>query len=384
MNAPSLSRREALRNLAAAAVLPVAGGWLGGCATAGRPTTASVASTDFGRMPDGRPVRLHTLKNATGATVGVSEYGATITSILVPDRSGQSANVVFGGDSMEAYRRGLPAASVIGRYANRIHGARFTLEGREVRITANEGGNHIHGGREGFASKLWSSRTRVEGGTAVAEFRYRSVDGEEGYPGHLDVTVTYAWNAQNELLITYRAETDRATVVNLTNHAYFNLAGAGNGDVLGHELQIQASQYTPSDAAMIPTGEIAPVAGLPIDFRAFHPIGERIRDVRGPKGYDHNFVIDRRGGGLQLAARIFDAKSGRRMTCHTTEPGIQLYTANHFDGVHQPRYGAFCLETQHFPDSPNHPNFPSTVVRPGKAYQSQTRFGFSTDRTAAW
>jgi len=357
---------------------------MAGCATAGRPTTASVASTDFGRMPDGRPVRLHTLKNASGATVGVSEYGATITSILVPDRSGQSANVVFGGDSMEAYRRGLPAASVIGRYANRIHGARFTLEGREVRITANEGGNHIHGGREGFASKLWSSRTRVEGGTAVAEFRYRSVDGEEGYPGNLDVTVTYAWNDQNELLITYRAETDRATVVNLTNHAYFNLAGAGNRDVLGHELQIQASQYTPSDAAMIPNGEIAPVAGLPIDFRAFHPIGERIRDIRGPKGYDHNFVIDRRGGGLQLAARIFDANSGRRMTCQTTEPGIQLYTANHFDGVHQPRYGAFCLETQHFPDSPNHSNFPSTVVRPGKAYQSQTRFGFSTDRTAAW
>ena len=384
MNAPSLSRREALRHLAVAAVLSVAGGWLGGCATAGRPTTASVASTDFGRMPDGRPVRLHTLKNATGATVGVSEYGATITSIQVPDRTGQSANVVFGGDSMEAYRHGLPAASVIGRYANRIHGARFTLEGREVRNTANEGGNHIHGGREGFASKLWSSRTSVEGGAAIAEFRYRSVDGEEGYPGHLDVTVTYAWNAQNELLITYRAETDRATVVNLTNHAYFNLAGAGNGDVLGHELQIQASQYTPSDAAMIPTGEIAPLAGLPIDFRAFHPIGERIRDVRGPKGYDHNFVIDRRGGGLQLAARIFDAKSGRRMTCHTTEPGIQLYTANHFDGVHQPRYGAFCLETQHFPDSPNHSNFPSTVVRPGKAYQSQTRFGFSTDRTAAW
>ncbi len=381
MNAFSLSRREALRHLAVAAVLPVAGGLLGGCATAGRPKTASVASTDFGRMPDGRPVRLHTLKNASGATVGVSEYGATITSIQVPDRSGQSANVVFGGDSMDAYQRGLPAASVIGRYANRIHGARFTLEGQEVRITANEGGNHIHGGRQGFASKLWSSRTRVEDSTAIAEFRYRSVDGEEGYPGHLDVTVTYAWNEQNELLITYRAETDRATVVNLTNHAYFNLAGAGNGDVLGHELQIQAHQYTPSDAAMIPTGEIAPVAGLPIDFRAFHRIGERIRDVRGPKGYDHNFVIDRRGDGLQLAAQILDPNSGRRMTCHTTEPGIQLYTANHFDGVHQPRYGAFCFETQHYPDSPNHPNFPSTVVRQGKAYQSQTRFGFSTDRS---
>lgn len=383
MNASSLSRREALRNLAVATALPLAAFGFGGCVSGAGPATASVVSSSFGQMPDGRPVRLHTLRNASGATVGVTEFGATVTSIRVPDRLGRCDNVVFGSDSMEAYLRGLPAASVIGRCANRIHRARFMLEGREVRVTANEGANHIHGGKEGFASKLWSSRTQVEGGTALAEFRYRSVDGEEGYPGNLDVTVTYAWNERNELLITYRAETDRATVVNLTNHAYFNLSGAGNGDILGHELQILASRYTPSDAAMIPTGEIAPVAGLPIDFREFHRIGERIRDVRGPKGYDHNFVIDRRGGGLQLAARVIDPASGRTVSCHTTEPGIQLYTANHFDGVRQPRYGAFCLETQHFPDSINHPGFPSTVVRPGKAYQSQTRFGFSTDRSKA-
>ena len=383
MNDSSLSRREALRSLALGSALPLVTLGVGGCVSGAGSARASVVSSSFGQMPDGRPVRLHTLRNASGATVGVSEYGATITSIRVPDRLGRCDNVVFGADSMDAYLRGLPAASVIGRCANRIHRSRFMLDGREVRVTANEGENHIHGGKEGFASKLWSSRTSVEGGTAIAEFRYRSVDGEEGYPGNLDVTVTYAWDDQNELLVTYRAETDRATVVNLTNHAYFNLAGAGNGDVLGHELQIQAQQYTPSDAALIPTGQRASVVGTPLDFRQFHRIGERIRDIRGPKGYDHNFIVDRRGGGLQLAARVIDPASGRTVTCHTTEPGIQLYTANHFDGVRQPRYGAFCLETQHFPDSINHPQFPSTVVRPGKAYHSQTRFGFSTDRPKA-
>ena len=380
MNALPLSRREALRHVAVATALPLTGGWLGGCATERPHATASVVGTPFGQMPDGRPVRLHTLKNASGATVSITEFGATITSIRVPDRSGQLASVVFGGDSLEAYQRGLPAASVVGRYANRIHGARFTLDGHEVQVTPNEGSNHLHGGKEGFASKLWSSRTTVEGGTAIAEFHYRSVDGEEGYPGNLQVRVTYAWSDRNELLVTYQAETDRATVVNLTNHAYFNLAGAGNGDVLGNELQIQAQHYTPADAALIPTGEIAPVAGTPLDFRGFHRIGERIQAIQGPKGYDHNFIIDRRGGGLQLAARALDPQSGRTLTCHTTEPGIQLYTANHFDGVHQPRHGAFCLETQHYPDSPNQRHFPSPVVRPGKPYHSQTRFRFSTDR----
>jgi len=389
MKAPSLSRREALRHLAAAGVLPIAGGWMGGCATEGggaaRPLVpASVASTDFGRMPDGRPVRLHTLTNVFGTSVSICDYGATITAIRVPDRAGQLANVVFGGDSMDDYLKGMPAASVIGRYANRIGGARFPLDGQEVRVTANEGRHHLHGGRQGFASKLWQSRTMVKDWSAIAEFRHRSVDGEEGFPGNLEVVVTYAWNDLSELLITYQAETDRPTVVNLTNHAYFNLAGAGNGDVLGHELQLDADHYTPTDGALIPTGELASVVGTPLDFRDLRRIGERIGDIRGPRGYDHNFVLRRPVEGLAWAAKVIERNCGRQLSCQTTEPGVQLYTANHFDGVHQPRHGAFCLETQHFPDSPNRPEFPSTVVRPGKPYQSQTRFRFKTDRTAGW
>jgi len=356
---------------------------MAGCATAGRPTTASVASADFGRMPDGRPVRLHTLKNASGATVGVSEYGATITSIQVPDRSGQSANVVFGGDSMEAYQRGLPAASVIGRYANRIHGARFTLEGREVRITANEGGNHIHGGREGFAAKLWSSRTSVEGATAIAEFRYRSVDGEEGYPGHLDVTVTYAWNDQNELLITYRAETDRATVVNLTNHAYFNLAGEGEGAIDDHLFRIEADQFLPVGKGLIPTGARAPVAGTAFDFRNERQMGEALLQ-NDPQfafagGIDHNFCL-RAGDGLRLAAVVTHPPSGRRLTVSATAPGLQFYSGNFLDGSegrggrrHLWRSG-FCLEAQGFSNAPNEPDFPNAIVRPGETWRSYAEY----------
>jgi len=378
MNTGNLSRREALRRIAFTSTLPLASGIVGGCLSPQGATSTTALASPFGKLPDGRPVLLHTLTNASGASVSISDYGATVTAIRVPDRTGKLANVLFGADTLEAYLRGLPAAAVIGRYANRIRNSRFSIDGQEYHVTPNEGPNHLHGGKEGFASKLWQSRAWIENNISYVEYRYRSVDGEEGYPGNLQVKVTYSWSNQNELTLTYAAETDRPTVVNLTNHAYFNLAGAGNGNVLNHVLQIHASQYTPGDEFLIPTGVLATVTGTPYDFLRPHVIGERIKDIRGPKGYDHNFVLDRRGTGLQLAARAGDPLSGRTVECHTTEPGVQLYTANHFDGVNQPRHGAFCLETQHFPDSPNLTQFPSPVVRPGKPYHSQTRFRFST------
>ena len=377
MNAVPITRRQALGRLALTSTLPFAAGIIGGCATTGGSTNVSIETTPFGQMPDGRKVARHTLRNASGASISLAENGATMTSILVPDRSGKLANVVFGGDSLGAYLQGLPAASVVGRYANRIGKSRFRIDGHEYQITPNEGKNHLHGGREGFAAKVWQSRAWVDHNVAYAEFRYRSVDGEEGYPGNLQVKVTYAWSGRNEITLTYEAETDRPTVVNLTNHAYFNLAGAGQGNVFDHLLEIPAHQYTPCDSELIPTGKLASVTGTPLDFQTPHRIGERIKNIVGPNGYDHNFVLPRHGGGLQFAARVRDPQSGRMLECHTTEPGVQLYTANHFNGVQQPKYGAFCLETQHFPDSPNNPQFPSAVVRPGKPYFSQTRFRFS-------
>ena len=335
-------------------------------------------------MPDGREVAIHTLTNSRGASVALTDYGATIVSIRVPDRSGNLTSVVYGADSLDGYLQGVPAASVIGRYANRIRNARFEIDGKTFQVTPNAAPHHIHGGREGFASKLWQSRSWVDRGVGYVEFRYRSVDGEEGFPGTLETRVTYSWSEQNALTLAYHAVTDRPTVVNLTNHAYFNLAGAGAGNVFDHVLEIRANQYTPGDSFLIPTGDVATVEGTPLDFRKPHRIGERIGDIRGPNGYDHNLILSGSAGaeGLRLAARVFEPQSGRVLTCHTTEPGIQLYTANHFDGVKQPKHGAFCLETQHYPDSPNLKQFPSPVVRPGKPFHSVTRFQFSHRATA--
>ncbi len=380
-NLKKFTRREALQRIAVGAAMPMAAVWSSGCQstrTAG-PSSASAIRAIFGRMPDGREVAIHTLTNSQGASVDLTEYGATIVSIRVPDRSGNLTNVVYGADSLDGYLQGVPAASVIGRYANRIRNARFEIDGKSFQVTPNAGPHHIHGGREGFASKLWQSRSWLDHGVAYVEFRYRSVDGEEGFPGTLETRVTYSWSEQNELTLAYHAVTDRPTVVNLTNHAYFNLAGAGAGNVFDHVLEIRANQYTPGDASLIPTGEVASVVGTPLDFRQPHRIGERIGDIRGPNGYDHNFILAGGAGadGLRLAARVFEPQSGRVLTCHTTEPGLQLYTANHFDGVKQPKHGAFCLETQHYPDSPNLKQFPSPVVRPGKPFHSATQFQFS-------
>lgn len=376
MSTPSSSVPQLSRRQACALGLTSLAGLAAGCVLEREAKLVRVESAPFGSLPDGRAAQVHTLRNRHGLVVRVIDYGATVTSIETPDRHGNLSNVVCGAPTLDPYLRGFPGASVIGRVANRIRNARFTLDGREVRVTPNMGQHHIHGGREGFAGKLWTPKTRSSSRDASVELGLRSADGEEGYPGNLDVTVTYTLNDDNELVLHYAATTDKPTVVNLTNHAYFNLAGGG--DVYGHELQIFGDEFTPGDENLIPTGEILPVADTPIDFRTPHLIGERIGQVRGPSGYDHNYILRGQAGTLRPAARVVEPLSGRVLECRTTEPAVQLYTANHFNGRPYPKHGAFCLETQHYPDSPNQPKFPSTVVRPGKAFSSVTHFRFST------
>ncbi len=336
-----------------------------------------VESLRFGQLQDGREVKQFVLRNSRGMQVILIEYGATITQLNAPDRNGKLTNVILGADSLDAYLKGFPAASVIGRYANRIRGAQFKLGGETFQVTKNSGDNHIHGGRENFAKVRWTGAGSSDANVAKVQFDYLSADGEEGFPGELKVTVTYSLTNMNELKIVYAATTTKPTVVNLTNHAYFNLAGSG-GDVLDHELQLMSEKYTVSDKSLIPTGEIASVVGTPLDFLAPHRIGERIEQTyQAAGGYDHNFVISGTPGMLRKAASVTESQSGRVMECWTTEPGVQLYTANGFNGKPYPKHGGFCLETQHYPDSPNRPNFPSVVVTPASPYASTTVFRFS-------
>jgi len=327
---------------------------------------------EFGRTPEGTVVKLFTLRNAKGVSAKVMTYGAIITEIKVPDRHGAMTNVVLGAADFDQYRKGFPAAAaVIGRVANRIARARFTLDGVEYKLAANNGPNHLHGGRKGFAQVVWQSQALPAGQhEAAVQFAYLSKDGEEGYPGNLTVKVTYTLTDDNELRLDYEATTDKATPVNLTNHAYFNLAGSG--DVLDHELWLAADRYTPADDQLIPTGEIASVKGTPLDFTTPTRIGARIDQLKPkPGGYDHNFVLDSDGRSLVLTARASEPRSGRVMEVRTTEPGVQLYTGNHL------KHGGFCLETQHYPDSVNRPTFPSTILRPGQTFKSTTSFAFS-------
>jgi aldose 1-epimerase len=347
----------------------------------------------FGHLPDGSAVERYRLVNGSGMEVAFLTYGGTVTSIRTPDREGRLGEVTLGFAGLEDYARPGPYfGALIGRCANRIGGARFTLDGREHRLAANRGRNALHGGEEGFDKRLWgAAEVGSPDGLAVA-LAYRSADGEEGYPGNLDVTVTYTLTGDGAFRIDYVAMTDAPTVLNLTNHAYFNLEGEGSGDVLGHALELRASAYLPTDFEQIPTGEIAPVAGTPFDFRAPTPLGARIREsheqiVRG-RGYDHCYVLDKdaAAGGPVLAARVRAPGSGRVMEVLTTEPGVQLYTGNYLDGTLVGSGGrvyrqgdGFCLETQHFPDSPNRPEFPSTALRPGEAFRSTTIYRFGTD-----
>ena len=324
---------------------------------------------EFGKLDDGTAIKQFTLRNAKGMVVKVITYGAIITEIQAPDRNGKTANVILGSDSFDSYRRGFPAAAVIGRFANRIANAQFSIDGTEYKVTANAGKNHIHGGRKGFAKVVWVAKPLpADNRKAGVQFTYLSADDEEGYPGNLTASVTYTLNDDNELRLDYGATTDKPTTVNLTNHAYFNLGG--DGDVLSHELWLDADHYTRSDAQLIPTGEIATVKGTPLDFTKPATIGSRGDQLKPRVNvYDHNYVINGGGKALVLAARVHEPKSGRVMEVRTTQPGVQLYTGN-------PR--AFCLETQHYPDSINRPEFPSTIVRPGQPFKSTTSFTFST------
>ena len=341
---------------------------------------------DWGKISDGAMVNRFTLTNSKGTTAKVTSYGATLTELRVPDRNGTVANVVLGFGNLDAYLKGHPFFGVTaGRVANRIGKARFSLEGREYTLAANNGQNHLHGGIKGFDKVLWQGKALpTTGHDAAVEFSYFSEDGEEGYPGNLSVTVTYTLTENNELQIDYKATTDKATPINLTNHSYFNLAGSG--DILDHELTIQADRYTPIDAELIPTGEIASVKDTPLDFTSPMSIGARIDQLKPvPGGYDHNYVLNSRGRSPALAAHVYEPKTGRVMEVLTTEPGIQLYTGNFLDGeltghggVVYNKHAGLCLETQQFPDAVNHPNFPSTILRPGETYKSTTRYKFGT------
>jgi len=343
---------------------------------------------DFGKTKEGDSVQRYVLANNKGVEAVVISYGATLVSLRSPDREGRPADIVLGYDSLDGYEQDKSFfGASIGRYGNRIAGGQFTLDGAVFHLPKNDGANSLHGGSKGFNKRVWSGRDRSRGDAQVLELAYTSKDGEEGYPGTLKVTVTYTLPAEsNELRIDYSATTDKDTEVNLTNHSYFNLTGVASQDILGHQLILRAPKFTPVDSTLIPTGEMRAVANTPFDFTKPTAIGARIdqddEQLRFGKGYDHNWVLDKtNAGGLQIAAEVFEPSSGRVLEVLTTEPGIQFYSGNFLDGTVRGKGGqlyghrtGFCLETQHFPDSPNHQNFPSTELKPGKVYRSTTVF----------
>ena len=346
-----------------------------------------ITQAPFGRLPDGAEASLFTLTNAGGMVAKITDVGGIVTALYAPDRNGVMADVVLGFDRLEDYTPAVPYfGALIGRYGNRIAHGRFVLDGKQYQLATNNGPNHLHGGLKGFDKVKWDSR--IQGDALV--LHHRSFDGEEGYPGTLDVTVEYRLTDDNELVMRCHAVTDKATPVNITQHSYFNLAG--EGDILGHELAIHADSFTAIDCTSIPTGALTPVAGTPFDFRAPRPIGERIgqpdKQLKHGQGYDHNFVLNKPSPKeLTLAACVRDPLSGRVLEVFTQEPGVQFYSGNFLDGTlagkgrsFNQRSG-FCLEPQHFPDSPNQPAFPNTILRPGEQYQTESRFRFSVERS---
>jgi aldose 1-epimerase len=333
----------------------------------GKPT---VTSAPFGKTPAGADVALFTLTNSNGLRAKVMEYGGIVVSLEVPDREGKLISVVQGSDNLASYtRRPAWTGAIVGRFANRISNAKFTLDGTEYRLTANTPPHQLHGGREkAFNNVVWKGEPFTNADEAGLKLTHRSLDGEEGYPGNLDVTVTYALTNKNELRIQYLATTDKPTVINMTNHSYFNLAGSGS--VLEHEVMIDANSYTVNGQGGIPTGEIRTVEGTPLDFRTQRTVGSKMDDMKQfGGGDDHNYVLSHKPGAIALASRAYDPKSGRVMECYTDQPGLQFYTGDRT---------AYCFETQHFPDSPNKPNFPSTELRPGGKFESTTVYKFST------
>lgn len=346
---------------------------------------AAVEATKFGSLGDGTAIDLYTLKNAKGTTAKIITYGATLTELWVPDRTGKLGDVVLGFDNLQGYVGKHPwFGATVGRVANRIAKGKFTLDGKEYSLEINDPPNNLHSGSKDLSRVVWKAEPVHERNGAAVRFTYDSPDGDEGFPGNLSVTVLYRLTNNNELQLEYTAKTDKATPVNLTNHSYFNLDGDKN--ILGQVLQLNAEKYTPVDATLIPTGEITPVKGTPLDFTHPAAIGEHFAEMKGdPGGYDHNFVLSTEAGKLKLAARVSDASSGRQMEVWTTEPGVQFYSGNFLDGtitgkrgVVYGKHSGFCLETQHYPDTVNHPAFPSVILRPGSVYSTQTIYKFST------
>ena len=351
--------------------------------------TMGIKKEAFGKMQDGTKVYLYTLTNKNGSVVKITNYGGIVISIMVPNRDDELGDVVLGYDQLEDYLEESPYfGAIVGRYANRIAGGKFILDGVEYKLAQNDGQNHLHGGKRGFDKVVWDAREIVREDCVGLQMDYTSRDGEEGYPGTLSVTVTYLWTHKDELKIKYSAVTDRKTVVNLTNHSYFNLAGAGTGDILRHELTIYGHQFTPVDGELIPYGELLSVLETPMDFTMPSTIGARIDKEYeqlhfGPGGYDHNWVLDGSDNLLSLAAEVYEPGSGRVLEVRTTQPGIQFYSGNFLDGTikgkddksYLKHYG-FCLETQHFPNSPNESQFPSVVLNPGETYKQTTIFKF--------
>ncbi len=358
------------------------------------PQPGSTTKKSFGKTPGGQAVDLYVLTNKTGAEVSITNYGGAVVSLKVPDRNGKLADVVLGYDTADGYVNDKAYfGAIVGRYGNRIAHAQFVLDGKTYTLAKNNGENTLHGGVKGFNKALWTAKILPAKDGQSLELSYLSKDGEEGFPGNLKVSVIYTLADTNALRIVYSATTDKKkTVLNLTSHGYFNLAGQGSGDILGHLLTIQADKFTPVDAALIPTGELRDVAGTPFDFRKPTAIGVRIdqddEQLKLGGGYDHNYVLRRSAGvGESLAARVVEPGSGRALEVWTTEPGVQFYTGNFLDGktpgkggVPYPRRNAFCLETQHYPDSPNQPKFPSVVLNPGEHYHTITTYKFSVEK----
>ncbi|HVQ56655.1 MAG TPA: aldose epimerase family protein, partial [Pyrinomonadaceae bacterium] len=346
-----------------------------------------ITKAEFGRTKDGKAVEIYTLTNSRGSEARIITYGGAVVSLKMPDKQGKVGDVVLGFDSIGDYERHTAYfGALIGRYGNRIAKGKFTLDKHEYSLATNNGENHLHGGLKGFDKVVWTAKPSTDKKGANLELTYLSVDGEEGYPGNLNVKVVYTLTEDNQLKIVYSATTDKATVLNLTHHSYFNLAGAG--DILDHRLMLNADRFTPTDSGSIPTGALAEVAGTPFDFRKETAIGSRMgqenEQLKFGRGYDHNWVLSRKGNGIELAARVFEPTSGRVMEVLTTEPGVQFYSGNFLDGSvpgkggkSYPLRSGFCLETQHFPDSPNHPRFPSTVLRPRQKYSQTTIYAFS-------
>lgn len=360
---------------------------LASCSTPQK-NSPQISRQPFGSTPDGTAVELYTLRNSKGVEARISNYGGLVISLKVPDRTGAMGDVTLGYDTLAGYLKETPYfGALIGRYGNRIANGKFTLDGRQYALATNNGPNALHGGLKGFDKVVWEPKVIVTPQGPALQLRYLSRDGEEGYPGNLDVTAIYSLTEDNGLKVEFTATTDKATVVNLTHHSYFNLAGSG--DILGHVVKILSDKFTPVDSTLIPTGELRPVAGTPFDFRTPTAIGARIgqndEQLKFGGGYDHNWVINKPAGELALMAEVYEPKTGRVMEVLSTEPGLQFYSGNFLDGTITGKYGqvyahrtGFCMEPQHFPDSPNQPSFPSVVLRPGQVYRNTIIYRFST------